>query len=206
MKILIVDNQTLLGQVLAKHLVSEGHEAEVATEIDAAFQKCSATQYDVMLLEPNMPDVLGLHTVEQLCQKAKDTKVLLFSGDLRLHFVEKAIDRGTWGYIPKNINAKSLPSILDLVESGQKFLPSELLNGNDGDTWDFTERDVTILKAIADGETNKAIARIIGTSEGNVKAIVRSICIQLGAKNRAHSVKLAIERSIISDHITAELL
>jgi two-component system nitrate/nitrite response regulator NarP len=54
-----------------------------------------------------------------------------------------------------------------------------------------------ILKAIAEGETNKDIARSIGTSEGNVKAIVRSICIRIGAKNRAHAVKLALEASVI---------
>lgn len=197
MNILIVDNQTLLGQVLAKDLASEGHEAEVVTEIDAALKKCSEHKYDVTLLEPNMPDVSGLHTIEQVCQKADDTKVLLFSGEVSVDFVEKAMDLGAWGYIPKNINANSLPSILDLVVSGQKFVPSGLRNGDDSNTSDFTGRDVMVLKAIADGETNKDIARLIGTSEGNVKAIVRSICIRMGAKNRAHSVKLALEHSII---------
>jgi two-component system nitrate/nitrite response regulator NarP len=197
LNILIVDNQTLLGQVLAKDLASEGHETEVVTAIDAALKKCAAHKYDVTLLEPNMPDVSGLHTIEQLCQKANNTKVLLFSAEVSVDFVEKAMNLGAWGYIPKNINANSLPSILDLVESGQKFLPSELLNGNDSDKSDFTERDVMVLKAIADGETNKDIARLIGTSEGNVKAIVRSICIQLGAKNRAHAVKLALDHSAI---------
>jgi two-component system nitrate/nitrite response regulator NarP len=104
---------------------------------------------------------------------------------------------GAWGFVPKTMNVNSLHSVLDLVNNGQKFLPSGLRDGAGSDSSEFTGREVMILKAIAEGETNKDIARSIGTSEGNVKAIVRSICIRIGAKNRAHAVKLALEASVI---------
>ena len=54
-----------------------------------------------------------------------------------------------------------------------------------------------VLKAIAQGETNKDIARLIAVSEGNVKAIVRSICIRMGARNRAHAVKIALQSNLV---------
>lgn len=197
MKVLIADDHVLLAQVLALDLTGRGHETEAVADFENALQRSKAGTFDVLLLDLNMPGMAGLHSIEQLCQKSDCTKVLLFSGEVSLDFVKKAMQLGAWGYVPKTINVNSLHSVLDLVNSGQKFLPSGLRDGDGSDRSDFTGREVMILKAIADGETNKDIARLIGTSEGNVKAMVRSICIRIGAKNRAHAVKLALEASVL---------
>ncbi len=197
LKVLIADDHVLLAQVLDQDLTSRGHGTDIVHDFEQAAQRVKSGSFDILLLDLHMPGMTGLHSIDQLCQRSQDTKVLLFSGEVSLDFVQKAMQLGAWGFVPKTMNVNSLHSMLDLVNNGQKFLPSGLRDGAGSDSSEFTGREVMILKAIAEGETNKDIARSIGTSEGNVKAIVRSICIRIGAKNRAHAVKLALEASVI---------
>lgn len=197
MKVLIADDHVLIAQILEHDLTSRGHRTDIVHDFEQATQRVKSGAFDILLLDLHMPGMTGLHSIDQLCQRAQDTKVLLFSGEVSLDFVQKAVKLGAWGFVPKTMNVNSLHSVLELVNSGQKFLPSGLRDGEESGSSEFTGREVMILKAIAEGETNKDIARSIGTSEGNVNAIVRSICIRIGAKNRAHAVKLALEASVL---------
>lgn len=196
-KILIANDSVLIAQVLASELRSRGCEAEVVSAFEGALHRAKPGACDVILLSPHMSGMAGLHSVEQMCQRSGDAKVLLFSGEVSFDFVQKAMEVGAWGYVPKNISVSAFHGVLELVNNGQKFLPSDLREWAGSKGSDFTGRELIVLKAIAQGETNKDIARLIAVSEGNVKAIVRSICIRMGARNRAHAVKIALQSNLV---------
>ena len=62
---------------------------------------------------------------------------------------------------------------------------------------DLTERELEVLRLLADGLTNKTIARRLGTSPATVKSQVRTICAKLGVESRAGAVALAIRRGLL---------
>jgi DNA-binding NarL/FixJ family response regulator len=145
-KILIANDNTLLAHALASELRDRGYEAEVVPAFEGALHRAKSGACDVILLSLDMPGMAGLHSVEQMCQRSGESKVLLFSGEVSFDFVQKAMEVGAWGYVPKNISFSAFYSVLELVNNGQKFLPSGLPEWASSKGSDFTGREPPPMK------------------------------------------------------------
>lgn len=203
MKVLIADDHKLLAEAVGSMLTAQGGFDVVTVENyhQALAQLDQDPDVDIVLLDLKMPGMVGLDSVSSIVEKARSGKVVLFTGLVDRHFLNSSLELGVKGLIPKTMPLQSLNSVIQLIMSGQIFVPMiDVINNSEqqsGTGSDLNEKELFVLRLAADGMTNKEIARDMGCTEVTVKMHMRSICKKLGARNRAHAAMISRELSII---------
>ena len=202
LKIAIADDHKLLADAVSSMLGGEGgFETSCCYDLESLLKLLGRDKFDVILLDLKMPGMSGLDSVAQVVRAARDGYVVLFTGQVDRHVLDKALELGVRGLIAKTMPLRSLGSIIELISSGQIFVPV----GADfpGSTTDLendhglNDKELYVLRLAADGMTNKEIAREMGATEVIVKMHMRSICRKFGARNRAHAAIISRERSLL---------
>lgn len=193
-RLLIIDDHRLVVEAISAFLTEHtGFSVEVARDLTSGLAAIAAGgPFDIVLLDVVMPGMNGLTGVEKVILAAAPAPVVIFSGNVNEDFVTQSLELGARGYIPKSFPLRSLSNAIELVCSGERFIPADLVvdsgkpdrNGNPV----LSPREVRVLGLIADGKTNKEIAWELDCSEAAVKMHVRSTCQKLEANNRAHAV------------------
>lgn len=200
-RVLIADDHKLISEAVGAILTGTKLFNVEATETLEETLVCLAEQghFDIVLLDLVMPGLVRLEDVRKVIQKAGSAQVVLFSSNVDLHMLERALELGVRGLIPKNMPLKSLVSVLRLIESGQLFVPTEALLGKQASakTYGLSEIELYVLRLVATGLTNKHIANNMDQNETTIKMYMRSICRKLGARNRAHAAMIARDKLII---------
>ena len=200
LNVLIADDHRLLGEAVANLLrTGAGYLVATAETYDATVAAMARERFDIVLLDLKMPGMVGLASVRNVLDKAAKGKVVLFTGQVDRHFLNSALEMGVRGLIPKTMPLQSLISVIQLIDSGQVFVPMQDLGqpGAGDSAADLTEKEHFVLRLAADGLTNKEIARDMGTTEVTVKMHMRAVCRKLGARNRAHAAIISRERAIL---------
>lgn len=200
--ILVADDHNLLAEAICSMMnARDGFEASTTDSLPGVMSVLAEQRdIDMILLDLKMPGMNGLHSVKDVIAKAGSAKVVLFTGYVDTHFVQAAVKEGCYGLIPKTIPLKSLNSVIDLILSGQVFMPMQTSAGDPApgaSGHSLTEKELSVLRLAADGLTNKEVARNMDASEVMVKMHMRSICKKLNARNRAHAAVISREKSII---------
>jgi DNA-binding NarL/FixJ family response regulator len=118
--------------------------------------------------------------------------------------IMRALQAGVRGCLPKTAAGDELAAAVRNVANGELVLPPTATNallqqlGSGPVTESLTQREVQVLRAVAAGQTNKAIALKLGISEHTVKFHLGSAMSKLGAASRAEAVATAIQRGLIS--------
>ena len=147
-----------------------------------------------------MPEMNGIDTIAAIRQDFPDARIIVlttYSGDAQ---AVRAFKAGASGYLLKNMLRKELLETVRSVHGGRKRIPPEIaveIAEHHSDDL-LTEREVEVLRQVADGNANKMIADQLKISEETVKAHMRSILSKLGANDRTHAVTIAVKRGIIS--------
>lgn len=198
--ILIADDHELVKDAVALALSQNG-EFVVSTASSLADTESYLEEHgniDVVMLDLVMPGMEGVSSVKKVVELNGDGAVVLFSGNADPRLLDQAVNAGCAGLIPKSLPLKSLSSVLKFIHSGQVFMPMiAQLDQDKVKSVKFTARDISILISVADGKTNKEIARQLSVSEVTIKARMRSICSKLGASNRTSAVTNARSAGII---------
>lgn len=202
LNVLIADDHRLLGEAVANLLkTGAGYAVRTSESYETTLTALSEARFDIVLLDLKMPGMVGLASVRTVIEKAANGKVVLFTGQVDRHFLNSALELGVKGLIPKTMPLQSLVSVIQLIESGQVFVPmhdtaAPMPQAGQSDV-PLTEKEFFVLRLAADGLTNKEIARDMGTTEVTVKMHMRSVCKKLGARNRAHAAIISRERAIL---------
>lgn len=201
-RVVLADDHLLLGEAIQSALVKSGdYQVTTVGTLPDLCAKLGESEFDIILLDLKMPGMTGLSSVQTVLSKKGQAKVVLFSGQADAHFVAESVALGVHSFIPKTMPLRSLQSALSLIDSGQAFIPVvadiNKRRGAPEAAASLTDRELSILKMVADGMTNKEIARDMALSEVNIKMHMRSICKKLGARNRAHAATISRERMII---------
>jgi DNA-binding NarL/FixJ family response regulator len=112
-----------------------------------------------------------------------------------------AIKAGAGGYLLKNQLRKDLPDAIRSVYEGRFCIPEEIVraiaehSADDG----LTRREVDVLRQVADGNANKEIAARLSIAEETVKTHLGRLVSKLAAKDRTHTVMIAVKRGIIDN-------
>jgi two-component system nitrate/nitrite response regulator NarP len=204
LKLLLADDHNLLAEAVSNMLNAlPEYEAITTDTLNGALALLNEHgDFDVVLLDLKMPGMIGLESVQKVIKTAGDGKVVLFTGMVDRHFLNSALELGCKGLIPKTMPLKSLDSVIQLIMSGQVFVPMDSSSvganaDNSGKDHDLSDKELYVLRLAADGMTNKEIARGMDASEVTVKMHMRSICKKLGARNRAHAAMISRERALI---------
>lgn len=212
MKILLVDDHTLFreGLRLVLSQLEPGCEIHEAPTCNGAFAKAREVgDFDIVLLDLNLPDMPGFEALTVLREEHPHMPVVVLSASDDKATVLEALDRGAMGFIPKSSSGQVMMSALRLVLAKGVYIPPAVLQSTGPTTaaplhaapakpvnaadLGLTERQMDVLGLIVQGKPNKLICRELGLAEGTVKTHVTAVLRALEVTNRTQAV-LAVSR------------
>ncbi|MDH5515961.1 MAG: response regulator transcription factor [Gammaproteobacteria bacterium] len=213
LKILLADDHDLVREGLKITLAElpgpvTPLEAASATEVMQALASHPDTQ--LIILDLHMPGATDLELLTDLCDAYPAIPVVVLSAEENPRVMQRAIDRGAAGFIPKSSANSVLVSALQLVLSGGVYIPSDILNnepasatanGNTGHArgpFNLTERQTDVLELVAGGHSNKTIAKQLGLSEHTIKIHITAILRTLGVSNRTEAAIVCREHGLFN--------
>lgn len=204
MEILVADGHALIREAL-RHLLQEldahTHVIE-AVDGDSARRVVAAHPHLYLaLLDLKLPGVNGLGLLTELRNGYPDLPIVVLSGVEDALTMRTVLDRGAMGFIPKSSSNRVMLGALQLVLSGERYLPPKLLSAvagaavapGPGMNFKLTERQRDVLKLVVQGQSNKEICRELGLAEPTVKIHVTAILRALHVTSRAQAI-VAINR------------
>lgn len=154
---------------------------------------------DVTLMDLRLPDMSGIDTLIAIRTEFPEARIIMlttFEGDVEIH---RALQAGARGYLLKNMPPSELVDVIRQVHAGKKRIPpaiaSHLAEHMTDET--LTEREVEVLREVAEGKRNRNIAEKLFISEETVKVHMKHIMEKLGASDRTQAVAIGVRRGII---------
>lgn len=161
-------------------------------------------QVDLVILDLKMPGMNGYQGLVTLRRDFPATRVVMLSAMADREHVLEAIRLGADGFIPKHLSGAAMVSALQLVLSGERFIPAILVDAshNAGGGMGhqaselisrLTPRERDILRLLREGHPNKVIANRLDVSEVTVKSHLGNVFRKLGVQNRLQAMKLLVD-------------
>jgi len=195
--VLIVDDHPVVRQGLRALLdvqddiVVAGEAGDGATAVSLAM----SLRPDIVLLDLKLPGMDGVAVLEPL--RASGLRVLVLTSATEPSVAARAVRAGAAGVLYKDIDPDALVRAIRSVRDGNVLLAPEavsaLSRGSRVDT--LTPREREVLTRIAEGRSNREIARSLGVSEKTVKAHVSSVLAKLGVQDRTQAAVYAVRNT-----------
>ncbi|MBV8830790.1 MAG: response regulator transcription factor [Acidobacteriaceae bacterium] len=201
-RILAVDDHPLLRDGIAALIGAHDDMVLVAEASNGrqAIELFRIHSPDVTLMDLQMPEKNGIEAITAIRKLSPDARIIVlttYSGDVQ---VTRALEAGARAYLLKNLLHKELVETIRAVHAGKKTMSPTLAAdlaerfGEDG----LTEKEVDVLRLIAEGHANKEIAARLSITEETVKSRVKNILSKLNANDRTHAAIIGVKRGIIT--------
>ncbi len=201
-KVLVAEDHALMREGV-RMVLDDDEDFEVVGEAargNDVVPMVARTNPDVVLLDMQMPGMDGLAALEQLRERYPDVKVVVFSAIDEADQIEGALRRGADSYVVKTINPADLPSAIRQVVESSVFHPVALL-ADAGETAakrsGLSDKEIAVLRELAQGLSNKEIAAKLFVSEQTVKFHLRNIYRKLGIASRTEALRYAFEHNLV---------
>ena len=195
MKILVADDHDLVRETIAAFLMAEGFGAvETAATLPEAIDRLEGEAHDLALLDLDMPTMKGFTGLARALAAGQGAHVALMSGSVSRELAEAAMEAGAVGFVPKKMASRAMVAAVRLMARGENFVPVGLLRSDiapGAPLAMLTRREVSVLRGVCEGKSNKEIARDLRLQEVTVKLHVMTLSRKLGARNRTHAVMIA---------------
>ena len=200
-RILTVDDHPLLHEGIAMVIRNQPDMALVAEAFNGrqALQKFREHRPDVTLLDLRLPDMGGIDVMIAIRTEFPEARIIIlttFEGDAE---IRRALEAGARAYVLKRTPPKELVEVIRKVHSGKKPILAEIaaqLAEHYGDE-SLTDREVEVLRQVANGNRNRDIAEKLFISEETVKVHIKHVMEKLGAADRTQAVAIGVRRGII---------
>jgi DNA-binding NarL/FixJ family response regulator len=154
---------------------------------------------DVTLMDLRLPDMSGIDAMMAIRSEFPEARIIMlttFAGDAE---IQRALEAGARAYVLKSMPPRELVEVIRQVHAGKKRIPAEIaaqLAEHYSDEA-LTEREIEVLKQIAEGNRNRDIAQRLFITEETVKVHIKHIMEKLGAGDRTQAVAIGVRRGII---------
>jgi DNA-binding NarL/FixJ family response regulator len=200
-RVFSVDDHPLLREGIAT-LVNSQPDMELIAQASTgteAVQVFKQHEPDVTLLDLRLPDMSGIDTLIAIRTAFPEARIIMlttFEGDVE---IQRALQAGARGYLLKNMPPSELLDVIRQVHAGKKRIPPEIASQLAEHLSDetLTEREVEVLREVANGNRNRNIAEKLFISEETVKVHIKHIMEKLGASDRTQAVAIGVRRGII---------
>jgi DNA-binding NarL/FixJ family response regulator len=213
-RVLLVDDQALFREALAT-LLAVRSEIEVVGEAGdgaAALERAAVLRPDVVLMDLHMPVLDGIAATRRLRVEQPDVRVLALTTFDDDEDVFAALRAGAVGYLLKDVASERLVEALLAAARGESVLQPSVAARvvarfaqlpDDGPrrpqplVVPLSERELEVLRLLADGGSNREIATGLFLAEGTVKNHVTNVLAKLGARDRTQAALRARELGLV---------
>jgi DNA-binding NarL/FixJ family response regulator len=201
MRVLIADDHKLIVEGI-KQALQATPGFEVVGECSSGSQvlpMVGRTNPDIVLLDLRMPGADGLTCLAQIRKRHPEVKVVVLSVSTDENVIETVLKRGASAYIVKSINPIDLPSALRQAMEETVYTAIGLPEAGESAARaaGLTEREASILSALARGLSNEAIGKELWVAEQTVKFHLTNIYRKLGVSNRTEAARLAYQNGLV---------
>ncbi|MDV7338687.1 response regulator transcription factor [Terasakiella sp. A23] len=202
-RVLLVDDHPLVLDGIRSRIeldetievIGEGSNGEEALALAAEKSP------DVVLMDISMPILNGIEAAERFSVEQPGVRLLMLTMHDNREYITKVLKAGAKGYILKDVSSNEMISAIKAVFEGKTYYSSGvtdiLLNEGTSKEVPLTDREKTILRLLAEGNSNKHVARELDISVRTVETHRRNIKRKLNVKTSAGLVKYAIENGIV---------
>lgn len=215
MKVLLVDDHILFREGLASLLIGQPNFEVVggASNIREAVEQTQKLEPDLILMDFSLPDGTGLEATQKILGEYPETQIVFLTVHEDDEHLFAAIRGGAVGYLPKSVPVKELLAYLRRVERGEPAITPGLTGRilkrfaqskprpsvRSTAAANLTEREMEVLREIADRATNKEISQRLVISERTVKNHVSRILAKLNVKSRHEAAEFARKSRLFGD-------
>jgi DNA-binding NarL/FixJ family response regulator len=216
LKILIVEDHALVREALVRvlHALDADTQVHETSSGDQALDALKQERhFDLVLLDLALPGMDGFTGLKLLRQRYPDIPVVILSAFDDQPTINRVLNNGAAGFIPKSYSGEQLLDAISQVLSGHTFHPGGVASTAqlDNETpvlssrnnlspteYGLTGRQSEVLGLMSKGRSNREIALQLGLSEGTVKLHVAAIFKSLGVNSRAQAIVMASRHGIKS--------
>ncbi|OIJ63152.1 response regulator [Streptomyces mangrovisoli] len=206
-KVLLVDDHQVVRRGLRTFLEVQDDIEVVGEAADGAegVDRAEELRPDVILMDVKMPGTDGVDALRMLRERDNGARVLIVTSFTEQRTVVPALRAGAAGYVYKDVDPDALAAAIRSVHAGHVVLQAEVAgallsqeetNPGQGRTGSLTDREREVLGLIADGRSNREIARALVLSEKTVKTHVSNILMKLDLADRTQAALWAVRHGV----------
>ncbi|WP_276956405.1 response regulator [Allomeiothermus silvanus] len=204
-RVLLVDDHGVVRQGMKLYLATDS-SIEVVGEAkngQEALTQVEKLEPDVVIMDLLMPVMDGISAIREIKKRFPEVEIVAVTSVLEDKKVVDAVQAGAMGYLLKDTDAAALSEAIHAASRGEVRLHPEAAKRlmREVRTPDMREsltpRETEILKLLAQGHSNKHIARETGVEERTVKAHVSSILAKLGLSSRTQAALFALKEGLV---------
>lgn len=203
-RVAIVDDHTIVRAGI-RALVADEADLQIIGEFSdgpSALQALPALNPDVLLVDLTLPSMDGIELLRRVRIACPRTRTMVLSMHASPEFVRPALQAGAAGYVVKGAGLDDLVSALRAVARGESYLdeslePSSLTAESADDLERLTAREREILRMVAQGQTNRQIAEILGLSPKTVDAHRTNLMRKLDLHDAQALTRFALRRGLV---------
>lgn len=209
MRVLVADDHSLFRDGIASLLEAAGFDiVGQVGDGQEAVEAATRLRPDLVLLDISMPVMDGPNALRKIKAALPETNVVMLTVSDEDKLLFESIRAGADGYLLKSLTADQFVELLQGLDRGEAALTRKmtkrLLNGISAardrqhkDVHGLSSREVELLRLVARGFSNKAIAQELSVSENTVKYHMKNILQKLNAKNRTEAVTTAMQAGLL---------
>jgi DNA-binding NarL/FixJ family response regulator len=204
LRLLVADDHPLMLAAL-RRVFAAYDDLEVVAEVTRGSQvlpAVAASHPDVLLLDVRMPELDGIACLQRLRRRGCDLPVVVLTSYTDEAHVEAARAAGASAYVVKTLDPSELAGVVRAAASGAEFR-AVVPDAKIVSTSTLSDREATVLNALAGGLSNKEIGRSLHVSEQTVKFHLRNIYRKLEVASRTEAVRWAYRHGVASSRAAA---
>lgn len=210
--ILLVDDHPAVIEG-TKLLMEQEEDMRVysALSVRQALEMTQKQKFDVMLFDLNMPEMSGIELAKKVLAKSPEATILIYTGnDFQNHF-NLMVETEISGFLSKTANKEQLVTAVRCALRGEVIIPLGLMkqlrrttasintNAHTSETTAISDKEREILREIAQGNSNKAIAETLHMSQRSLEYGLTNLFHKLNVKSRFEAAMKAKQMGYLDD-------
>ncbi len=200
-RLLLIEHQQLVRLGIRSAVAAAGDIEIVgeAGDLAAGYELYSELDPDVVILGLRFPDECSIDHMDKYLSGPTAARMIVLADHAGDAEISRALKKGALGYVCKDVETDELIAAIRAVAAGRRYLPpgiAMILSEHLGQE-ELTPAEVTVLRMIVGGMSNKEIAFALDLSENTVKTHVQNIFGKIGVSDRTSAATTAIKRGLV---------